>query len=1088
MGAQMLKTMLVCTVTICLAVCAEVRSENLIRNGSFELPFQVGTTSMLQGQEPNQVHFGDFKRWETTGAEAWWTDGEHQGPAHIVWTDAAEQARSGSRALKLTAGEKSVAIVNGFGQIVEPGTYTFSVWVKTEGATGGVQFRASNSHGDQLMNFMNGTVRKDVALPGDADWTRLHAVLEVPKTELPQMAVVRVEVSKGTVWLDDVQIEAGAAPTPFNVRPGEQVRVEPASGPAMPIFTAGKEKTFAVRLTCDSRRPLRGTLSLRVARCTLENAKVVWEKPIDNWAHGQSLDVDIDLSGLTADAYVVTARLDDGDDVLIDGAKYVNPRAKIGGSISTALLKAPSAARFIVTPATPPRQMFGSANRMLSTGGSAWGGFPLWDFVQSRRIGYIASNAAPHGWGDDNLYLNAAGGFKIDTHADSPLRQIRNLPPEAQNPANPRLVDLTTETGYRMMIDQAHEWGRELLARPVVGYLNLYGEQMLMQRGELCPSESADRDFRNWVQARHQTLEALSERWGRKVASWDEVKQIVSADMVDSELEKEQLEGAEAIAWTAVADKLSRQQAELMRQDRGRGMDWLQWRYHWTTKAYINFAQAFREVNQYTVLDSSFCWPNFRPQMTMKFYRAVGAAGLDVEYCAGQKPGLGTPQEMIDILEMAESCIETPDRSGARPPIWGHEIYVQPTFADDYAALQMWGLVAHGMTVVGNFCWKPYSDHGPVRENEAWKKDGAHPMWFIIDVDGTRLPNYYGIVRATRQLNAFHERYNGISLRRAKTNVAMFVSPDSGVRSHYSSGGREWLSPIPSSRAALSYLLRLEGISADYLDDQTLPKHSSAYDILLVPFSPVLSQADAERLMTFARDGGTLVLVGASGIEDPWLNRHGTLGGPAWKDLNWEAPEFDMDPPTVIQPAEGEAQIKYTSFKGDGCGTVPGAKVLMVNDAQEPVAWEKPIGKGRVIAIGPYPYTYSQNPHMPAGLRDFAQRLVAWTGMKATARWTTDTAPTPEATYGTGAPIVNVVRRDKSADEQFIFVMNTGGKGRGRVQITVDDADWRVTDALNQLPVEEAGREGTTITIPLLLRPWQYRVFHLARQPAGKPG
>ena len=121
------------------------RGENLIRNGSFELPLEVGTTPMLQGQEPNQLHFGDFKRWQSTGAEAWWTDGEHPGPAHLTWTDAADQARSGSRALRLTAGEKPVAVVNGFGQILAPGTYTFSAWVRTEGAAGTVQFLAAGA-------------------------------------------------------------------------------------------------------------------------------------------------------------------------------------------------------------------------------------------------------------------------------------------------------------------------------------------------------------------------------------------------------------------------------------------------------------------------------------------------------------------------------------------------------------------------------------------------------------------------------------------------------------------------------------------------------------------------------------------------------------------------------------------------------------------------------------------------------------------------------------------------------------------------------------------------------------------------------
>ena len=1081
----MVKKHLLPVVILVAALASFAHAENRIRNGSLELPFQIGSTRMLQGEEGNQIHYGvdhrpSFTRWQPTGAEAWWTDGTHPGPEHVALVEDPKEAHSGAHVLKLAATDAPIAIVNGFGQVLGPGTYTFSAWVRTSGATGTAQFFTAKSQSRYLMGFMNATVRKDVALPAESGWTRLSATLEVPKADVPQMAVVRLAVERGIAWMDDIQIEEGTEATPFNVRRRETVRVRPVSGPALPFFIEGRENVFPVRVTCDSREPLGGTLALRVARCTLESGNVVWERRVDGWRFGESFDVDIDLSALRPDAYVVTTSLRAGDDVLLDGARFVDPKAYIGGSISMAMIQAPCAARFAVTPATPPEKLFGSSNRMLSTSGSYWGGYPLKDFLEARRIGYVGGNDVPHSWTDDSLYLNAAGGLKIDTHSGTPLSGIRNVPPEAQNPAAPRLADLTTETGYRMMIDLAHEWGRQLLARPVIARLNLYGEQPLMQNKRLCPSKSADRDFRGWVRERHRTLDAVSGNWGRTVTAWEDITQIVSADMVDGELKKKRREGAEAIAWTAVADTLSAQQEKLLREDPGRGMDWLRWRYDWTTKAYIGFARAFREVNQYTVLDSGFCWPNFWPQMTMKFYRAVGAVGLDVEYCAGQHPGLGTPQEMIDILEMAESCVETPDRSGPRAPMWGHEVYIQPTFADDYAALQTWGLVAHGMSVVGQFAWKPYSDHGPVREKEAWKKKDAHPMWFLIDVDGTRLPSYFSVVRATREMNAFHRRYDGLSLRRTRTDAALFVSADSAVRSHFMTGGKWWSSPVPQSRATLTYLLRLEGVTADYLDDDTLPRYAKDYGVIFVPFSPSLSQRDAALLMQFARDGGTLVLAGASGLGDPWLNAYDTVGGPAWSELGWKAPAFEIDPAIAIRPADADPGVRYDGFKGAKCGEVPGGEVLMLNAGGEPVAWEKRVGAGRVLAFGPYPYSYAQSPHVPAGLRAFAGRLVAWAGIQSKARWVTGIAPTPDATYGEGAPIVEVVRRDKSPKEFFLFVMNTGGKGRGTLEVAVDGADWRVVDALSRVPVEEARRKGATITMPLLLRPWQYRILHFA--------
>ena len=39
-----------------LLLVVPAAADNLIRNASFELPFEVGTTKMLQGQEPMQYH------------------------------------------------------------------------------------------------------------------------------------------------------------------------------------------------------------------------------------------------------------------------------------------------------------------------------------------------------------------------------------------------------------------------------------------------------------------------------------------------------------------------------------------------------------------------------------------------------------------------------------------------------------------------------------------------------------------------------------------------------------------------------------------------------------------------------------------------------------------------------------------------------------------------------------------------------------------------------------------------------------------------------------------------------------------------
>lgn len=355
--------------------------ENVMRNGSLELPFMVGTTTMLQHLEDPQIR--QSERWQPTGSEGWWIDSGLPDPESAKLIENRKKAHSGKYSLKLTAVDKPVAIVNGLGQILKPGKYTCTAWLKTSSASGFVQFLASNSGEQYMRGFMKATVRSDVPLPADSGWTRVRAALAVPEKKTPQMIVVRVLVNSGTVWVDDVQVELGPEATPFDVRPGEQIRLSPVLGPPLPFFTHGKEKTLRVRLTCDSRRGLSDVLSLSVARCTLEGRRKVWTKKIRNWSHGESFEVDIDLSPLRPDAYLVLASLRSEAGILLDGGEYVDPYARIGDKHSRSMIKAPCALRFAVITATPPDRLFGSGNRMLVPSEGYPLGFRLPDYLHA---------------------------------------------------------------------------------------------------------------------------------------------------------------------------------------------------------------------------------------------------------------------------------------------------------------------------------------------------------------------------------------------------------------------------------------------------------------------------------------------------------------------------------------------------------------------------------------------------------------------------------------------------------------------------------------------------------------------------------
>ena len=154
-----------------------------------------------------------------------------------------------------------------------------------------------------------------------------------------------------------------------------------------------------------------------------------------------------------------------------------------------------------------------------------------------------------------------------------------------------------------------------------------------------------------------------------------------------------------------------------------------------------------------------------------------------------------------------------------------------------------------------------------------------------------------------------------------------------------------------------------------------------------------------------------------------------------------------------------------------------GAGTALLSDAAgKPLGWSKAFGKGRVIVLSAFPSAYSQSPHAEAGNLELVRKLATAAGVTPRASWHTAIAPTPEKLAGEGAPVVDVMVRQKSERELFLFVVNIGGDGAGEVRLNLGSG-WKLTDALTQKPVTlaAAGR------LPLALKAWEYRVIRLTR-------
>ena len=1085
---------------------------NIVRNASFELGQAWNGTFMRQGSEHVQTHVqrGGRLFWLPTDAEGWWIEGA--GPSGVEITS--DSARSGKRCLMISQeGDGPLVVASAFDRFVEEGPVTLSAYVKTIGAkgqlqlelTGGWQPVFQNRHPDQ----------SGIALPADSDWTRLTVTADCPgKRE----AFARVVVTEGTVYLDDVQIEQAKAPTAFDLRPEEQLQIEFADhdNRTLPKWIEGDRTQRRILVHRDARSPLAGAITVFVGPWDDLTRREIGRCDAGALKPGQPASFVFRTDAFPVDAYLATIKLERDGATVLDGSREYLPRQFIGGEASNSALRSRLAVRFLVAPKRNPREIFGVGNGMLQNGaGDTFQGYGIDTYQDTEALGLICSRGEAN---DDICFVTAAAGIPIhtrlninrhsrsdlvdpDAHVRVSLRRGRaGGQPRFVNPASPGQCDFYNPEALADFKQWAEATGRQYAANPMVVSVQMANESPYINKPALCPSVHADEHFRQWCKQRHGDLATLNDRWNSNYTDWGQVEQIVSARFVEEEKRRLKLQD-KRIDWLGSFRGHPDVLRQRMLDDPGRAMDWMRWRTETSLWIYSMFTRLAKTHDRKTLYSNNLCWPNFFPQMFMPFIRAMDVTMLDCQYTSGFPKSLGNPYEMLEILEMAEST----ERG---KPIWGIEIYVQATWPAEYAAFQNWAMVAHGVTNNLVFAWKPFTNGGmraafPEGGNTgAWEKPGAPPIWCIVDGDGTKLPNYYSYARSIKEINRYHERFDGHSTRRVDTDVAMYISPDTAEYVMMQNRGKPWGSPWTRTRNNLAYTLRMQGITADFVDDATLPKRPGRFRTLIVPASCVLNQAAAARIADFAKRGGAVVLAGMTGIYDPWLNKYDNVGGTAWSDLEWKAPDFKPEYVNVafdrrIVPADvagltaaekeatiggkiDEQSVEGKTFRGADIGVIPNA--TPIEDAiGNTVGYNRKWGNGRLIAYGVFPDTYVTNPHPALSLTYWVRQIIDLVDLDFTGRWRNRAEPSTEGHLGSGQPVVEVVVRIRSDREKFVFCFNQGGAGDGTIEVPVGQGTWLAEEVIGEKPVEGAAVSDGVWRLPLHLDPWQYRVFRLYR-------
>lgn len=1033
--------------------------DNVMRNASFELPAMFCGSAMRQGHERLYVYAKSREKrmWTELPIEGWWAQGDD---AQGITLDT-QNVHTGKQSVKITAENSKVTMVSAPGSWLPQGDVTVSAWIKTQQAKAVLQLDLLAS--DEPVIALRADIRKEMALPVDSDWQRVS--MTVPATSLMQ-ALVRVSSEQGSVWIDDVQVQGASQAGVFDLRRAEWIRMQlPEFEDAdVPMWVAGKQVTHALEISCDARQLRSGYVTISMGSWDHPGKQPLGRVELSQITGGRTEKLPFPTGKLAPGTYVITADYHADDTTVYRGVDQFDAMTRIGGTTSNSLMRSRQVLCFAIIPDYEPAKIFGIGNGMLDTKGDYFAGYTLDDYQWAGQLGYVCYRGRYNVQAQS--FLVAAGG--MPAHRMETLRLSRDASrnPAIQNPAVPGELDLANPLAQEQFIKQAREIALQNGKNPQIASYQMANERPFYTRDGLCPTDAADADFRAFCQKLHGDLATLNKRWGTTYTSWVQVEQPLSAAQLEIVTQQEQLKGAAATAWTAVYGKMSKQVNELIQKIPGRGMDWYRWRTAFSLRMYKQFVAEARKVDKKTMYSTNLCWPNFWPQLAMPFFRAMDVTMLDMEYSAGQFRGLGTPAEMMEIMEMFES--NAPDK-----PMWGIEVYTQPQWPAASTALQNWGLLAHGMTNNLIFGWRPYSDHGRVKGNRAWEQPDAHPMWFIIDNDGTKLPSFDAVEKTKTEIHTFHKQFDALSLKRLSTKTAIYLSDDMSEYLSYSTANKPYNTGFMHARNSLIYLMRLAGLQADYLDEQLLGERLKAYDTLILPPTEIISDASAARIADFVEAGGKLILVGASGQYDPWINKRSQAGGLAWQSLGWQMPEYRY-----------EASQDGSHLFGQNIGKMTAGKEIR-DDAGQLLGWHKPWGKGQVIAMGIYPCVYNKNPHMPLETMAWMQALIKAADLSVVARWI-PSVPVgevdPELKHGQGSSVVEVVLRPKSERKVFAFVLNQGGAGEGVLQYPLHGSSqsWQVRDALSGQPVESRITQAT-LEVVIPMDAFGYRVLLLER-------
>jgi beta-galactosidase len=483
-----------------------------------------------------------------------------------------------------------------------------------------------------------------------------------------------------------------------------------------------------------------------------------------------------------------------------------------------------------------------------------------------------------------------------------------------------------------------------------------------------CPHSQAR--FREWLKAKHGTLERLNAAWYRTFGSWDEVEPprfgtiLTYADFMD---------------WRVyIGDKIA---ADLLaRSDAVKTID----PAHPTTSHAPNPSPVFRTLADAMDASDDYLMGSSVDYFGTSFYPKLTSPDRDFPL-----------ERRALVMDMVRAV--TGDAGfvvGELQAGYGvHGVIAGNPITPNDLELYTWGLVARGAKAVSYYAFYPMST--------GYEAGG----YGLINLDGTLTDRSR---RAGEVARTIAENADLILAAKPQpAEVAVVFNPLVPLL-----GGEQAYGDRRSIHRAVAGYHRMffeRNIPVDIPSARELSAATlGRYKLVIVPYPLLLTRAMADALAQYARAGGHLFVEARPGWQDERGHAEPILPGFGWHQL-FGVRETEVLPVKLARVTWGGSAFTGVSFAERFRPVAPDTRIVATFEDGNPAAYERQVGKGSAIILGTL--AGEANQLEPAPMHPLADRLIEWAGV---------------ARPPLRASAFVELRRMSAADGDLVFLFNHG--------------------------------------------------------------